>query len=120
LGTFALVCTELICGLTFHGKPEKGCAWCGELVRMVVRPANTGLMGPVLLIFPKRGCPVLRRNATTTHKLTDGNFNQQQSVPGLWDANHQSGSVHEVLPHQSGWAARRKNGAVAYELQAPG
>ena len=85
---------------------------------MAANPAPIGTGGLVLLIFPRPVCLVSRRNATTSHNQTDGNFNQQQGVPGLWCAHHQPGPVHEVLSHQSGWAAGGKDGAVAPELQA--
>ena len=48
----------------------------------------------------------------------DGRFNQQSVVPELWRADNKSNAVHEVLPHQSGWAAGREAGADAPQLQA--
>jgi len=49
---------------------------------------------------------------------TDGYFDKQQGVPGLWDANHQPGAVHEVLSLQCSRAGGRQVPAIAAELQA--
>jgi hypothetical protein len=38
--------------------------------------------------------------------MSNGHHDQQQGVPGLWDADDESGALHEVLPHQSRWAGR--------------
>jgi hypothetical protein len=38
--------------------------------------------------------------------MSNGNHDQQQSVPGLWCTDNEPSDVHEVLPHQSCWAGR--------------
>jgi len=49
---------------------------------------------------------LLPSNVLSIKLMSNGHHDQQQGVSGLWDADDESGAVHEVLPHQSRWAGR--------------
>jgi len=69
-------------------------------------------------MFQKR-VELLPSNVPSIKLMSNGNHDQQQSVPGLRYTDDKPGAVHEVLSHQSGWKGGAALGAVAPGLQTP-